>query len=184
MKIVLDTKANYNYNVIKLLSCSATNKEIKMIVYHASNDSEVKEVKDEGVFGGVFASSSEAVALSHGEVITEFEIDEDDILTAGHFYDSEIYNNAIEVIKEELFYLNLNDESIDIILNAVTDQFDADYPQSDEVDNILEMESWDAGWKLQYLLGAIAKKCGFKAAEMRDEHGTVYLINSNINQHN
>jgi hypothetical protein len=46
------------------------------------------------------------------------------------------------------------------------------------------MDCADASWECQRLRGVVAKKLGFKAAEMIDEHGTVYLINSNINQHN
>lgn len=38
----------------------------------------------------------------------------------------------------------------------------------------------DAGWEAQRLRGQIAKRLGYDAIEMSDEHGTSYLITSGV----
>ena len=173
--------------------------ENPVVLYHGSYDPDLKEIKDDGLFGGIFAGSL-STARSHGDHIYKIELDWTDVCEnrdlAGH-------TDLVRQVFERETELDKNDEDYEhdfnllweIIINdkGTNDSLwvcgHADYPLKSEdsydarkeADNIIgylfnERDLGDAGWKAQKIRGIIAKKLGYKAVECSDEHGISYLI--------
>lgn len=138
------------------------------LVYHGGPEP-LREITDTGLFGGVFAGSRE-VAESHGNYINLIEIG-----SAMRNFDlkyEEDYAVVSDVIRRET--PALSDDEVEIIFDALVDNNDE---ASDEVAALLHLDDLgEAGWELQRVRGAIAHELGYDAAEVRDEHGTSYLV--------
>lgn len=142
-------------------------------LYHGSAGI-ITEIKDQGLFGGLFAGGKEA-ALSHGDMLHIIEIDDSDVLTQSHLeYDADFV--AVKaVIAQATRCESEEDEEIAWAV-VVEDKCAHDF---DEETVCLIFRSDDAGeasWEAQRIRGLIAKALGFKAVEMNDEHGTTYLV--------
>lgn len=149
-------------------------------LYHGSNE-KIETIKNDGLFGGLFATVDANAALSHGSVLHKIELNDSDILT-----DYELnYNADFEVVKKVLNQeLSFDESELDEICDLVLAEKNIYKSELDE-SRLLEIfrsgDLGEAGWECQRLRGIIAKALGYKAVETRDEHGTTYLVvNANI----
>ena len=124
------------------------------------------------LFGGVFASEDETVAASHASTgaIYTAELDNKSILTSDALsYDCD-YESVTAAVATET---GLSGSDLELIVDATIE----DEETPDGVAELLSVEDdAHASWELQRLRGVIAKVLGFAAVEMRDEHGTTFLV--------
>jgi len=135
-----------------------------MILYHCSSKKIIKEIKEDGLFWGIFANSEPQT--SHGKFITEFDILDKDIATSwvlNYMTDYELVEEAFNKISSTLENVTTKEKILNAALN---DDFD-----------LLEINfDGELSWELQRVRGQIAKNLGFKAVEMNDEYCVSYLI--------
>ena len=126
-------------------------------LFHGSNEV-IARITDGGFFGGLFASSDEGAALSHGGKLHR-------ITSPRHLSDFEM-NYEVEGAYEIALELAGGDEAIaDAIMSK-----GCEVPDSIDCEDACEM-----GLEIQRLRGAVASRLGFTSVEMLDEHGTTYL---------
>lgn len=125
-------------------------------LYHGSHESDLTVVRDDGMFGGVFASAERRVAESHGDHVYSIEIDDDAICTTQH-----------------LNY-HADPDAVSAVIEAEGHDADACWESVvEEDDSGLDA---DESWEMQRVRGCVARALGFAAVEMSDEHGTSYLV--------
>lgn len=124
-------------------------------MYHGSN-TEIKEITDQGIFGGIFAANSPDAAKSHGSNVYE-------IVSLRHLEDYEL-NYEIEGAWELALEITNGDEAW---AEAIMDK-ECPNPEGVELD-------FEDSWEPQRLRGVLAKKLGYTSIEMVDEHGTTRL---------
>lgn len=118
----------------------------------------ISEIRDDGVFGGVFAASNHRVALSHGPVLHR-------VTSARHLTDFEL-NYTVEGAWDAALDVAGGDEAVaESIMNAGCPTL-PDCPAED---------LGEQGWEHQRLRGRLAAALGYTSVEMRDEHGTTCL---------
>ena len=137
----------------------------------------IESIHDRGIFGGIFASPSQEAADSHGlgsGRVTHYMDIADDKIASSSDLDTE---ETEAIIRGEL--RDFSDEEYDDIFRAIVEDeglYSADIPE----DRILEIfrasDMAEADWDAQRVRGVLAKKLGFQAVEMADEHGTSYLV--------
>ena len=126
-------------------------------MYHGTN-SKFEFKKGAGSFGGIFASEDRSVALSHGDVLYQVNVIGDTLTNYELNYHIEgAYAVALSVCRDS-----------DIIAEAA---MRSNCPECCDENGI----EWD-GHEIQKFRGMIAAALGFGAIEMRDEHGTTYLV--------
>lgn len=126
-------------------------------LFHGSNET-LTEIRAGGMFGGLFASSDERSARSHGNVLHRVE-------SSRHLSDYEL-NYEVEGAYEAALELTDGDEAIaDAIMSK-----GCEVPDSCDAEDAAEL-----GWEIQRLRGELASKLGYTSIEMLDEHGTTYL---------
>ena len=124
-----------------------------MELFHGSNEM-ITEIRTDGIFGGIFASASEASARSHGDIIHRIQ-------SPKHLTDFEL-NYEIE---------GAYDIALDI---ADGDEQVADAIMSEGCEALDETDG-EQGWEFQRMRGELATRLGYTSIEMLDEHGTTYL---------
>lgn len=149
-----------------------------MELYHGGN---ISKVEDKGLFRGAFASAREESAVSHGN-LHMVELSEDQILT-DYSLNYELDHDQVKAAFEAVCAEERVDAESDLIWDSVIEDaslFDMD---EDEVLEAFEMaligedESIGmASWISQRMRGQVARKLGYLAVEMDDEHGTSYLV--------
>lgn len=121
-------------------------------LFHGGAD-EIREIRGDGMFGGVFASPTASVARSHGGVLHR-------ILSPRPLTDFAL-NYEIEGAYQTALDLCGGDEArADAIMSP---ECPSDSPDPED------------GWELQRLRGELARRLGYTSVEMRDEHGTTWL---------
>lgn len=135
-------------------------------LYHGSHESDLTVVRDDGVFGGVFASAERRVAESHGDHVYSIEIDDDAICTTQHLN----YHADVDAISAAIAAEGHNPDD-EMIWSAVVDDNDSLVWERVEASDAAELS-----WELQRVRGRVAAALGFSAVEMSDEHGTSYLV--------
>lgn len=137
-----------------------------MTLIHMSPE-QVTEIRNEGLFGGVFALTDEGAG--HGSVRHEIDLDDEQVLDLIRRVD---YGLAIEVLRSETHATSEDD------LDAIYDAVDADENPEEELWPLLQCEQDGAyaGWEIQRLRGRIAAAAGYLAVKCRDEYGTSYLV--------
>lgn len=128
-----------------------------MELFHGSNET-ITEIKSSGLFGGLFASSCERSAASHGDVLHRIE-------SPRHLTDYALNYELAEGYEIALDLAGGNEEIANAIMSAGCESLDNCDPE-----DIAEQ-----GWEFQRLRGQLAAKLGYTSVEMRDEHGTTYL---------
>lgn len=108
-------------------------------------------------FGGVFVSESKNSALSHHDNLHTIEIDEDEILTQRELRNLDV---AEFVTCDRMYEIVVEEDQV----------------TEEDVELFKAEDLAQASWKAQAIRGKIAKKYGYKAVEMNDEHGTSYLV--------
>ncbi|MEQ4511775.1 MAG: hypothetical protein ABN480_14375 [Dickeya sp.] len=120
----------------------------------------------DNVFDGIFACSDADVAESHGDHVYAYSVE--------NIADNADLNARIDEVFSFLrSEIEADDDTIEEIANAI-----ADDECDDAYAEYIEPRSCtgDASWEMQRLRGRVAAHLGFDAVEMRDEHGTSYLI--------
>jgi hypothetical protein len=152
-----------------------------MILYHGSNEI-ITEIRDEGIFGGLFFSSDRDAALSHGDKIHELELDENSILTQNDI-DYHLDNNHISELLNSALSIpsNLFDDVYKIVMEDYS-IFDLDNNEQELLEIFKSDDLGEASWEAQRIRAEVAKRLGYKAVEMNDEHGTSYLVFHGLNE--
>ncbi|NPE57710.1 hypothetical protein HLB27_03415 [Dickeya dadantii] len=122
----------------------------------------------DNVFDGIFACADADVAESHGDYVHAYNVE--------NVAESSDLNGRIEEVVSFLrseIKADIDDETLEALAYAI-----ADDECDDEYAEYLDPRSCagDASWEMQRLRGRVAAHLGFDAVEMRDEHGTSYLI--------
>lgn len=144
-----------------------------MELFHGSN-SVVSEVKDIGLFGGVFAHCNEDVALSHGSNLHVINVDDERVLTQ-HALSYELDYEAVCAALRNVAVVE--DDDFDMMYEIVIEEASLSSFDEEEVLRVFRADDLaEAGWDAQRMRGKVAAKLGYLAVEMDDEHGTSYLV--------
>jgi hypothetical protein len=150
-----------------------------MLLYHGSNSTApLKGIeKGGGPFGGLFAGDANTAA-SHGNFVYRMTIPDDQIMHHG----LDVGDAALNVVRKRLGGKIGRDD-----LQTVADIVASDSGEipAHLIAPLAKANPYgeigapgaDASWYLQRLRGETAEAAGYKAAAMRDEHGTSYLVN-------
>ena len=129
-----------------------------MKLYHTS-PTKIEKINKFGLFDDCLFFSSNIYSTGDVNFIYSIEVQESDIVNVSQLYSENIINhivNNLECSEEEAEKLLIGEiETHDIM----------DYEEAGE-----------SGWFIQAQQGACAKEMGFKACELIDEQGTVYII--------
>ena len=156
--------------------------EVKRI-YHGSHNKNISEVKDFGVFGGLFGSPNKQAAESHGPHLHYADIPEHKILT--HFalnYElpyAKINQALIKASPKLAKNKKLHDKVWDVVIG---DKGQATHHLGeDELSSMFgTSDAGEVGLEAQRLRGQVSKHLGYHAVELEDEHGTSYLIHPGV----
>lgn len=125
----------------------------RLVRWHGSHEV-LNEIKDDGLFGGVFGASSESAALSHGpnlHRVTSYN-------PLRNYELNYVIDGAFKIAKS---ICDGNEAEAEAIMTRSC------IP--------VEGSEYDS-WGLQRLRGELAKQLGYDAVEMRDEHGITWLF--------
>ena len=126
-------------------------------LFHGSNET-VSEIRSNGLFGGLFAATSERAAASHGAVMHS-------VFSPNHLTDFAL-NYEVEGAYEAALEIARGNERIaDSIMS----------PRCAPLDDCDPEDAGEQGWEFQRLRGLLAAKLGYTSIEMLDEHGATYL---------
>lgn len=140
-------------------------KRARRTLYHGSHE-HIAQIKKQGIYGGLFASGNRDAAQSHGQIVHRIDLPEDEIMTQ-----SQLEDVTDEELKAAAHWVD--DEDLDRVRELVIDDEMAD---DDDARIMRADDAGEASWEAQRLRGVLAKRAGFKAVEMNDEHGTSYLV--------
>lgn len=156
------------------------NKSDDTIQIYSGSPDEITSIRNDGVFGGIFASADESTARSHGDFVHTIDIPKKEILTQYEMEYELDYPKIASVLKREV-QKGITEEELDNVYDAVVKE-DVNFGDMDEVQENRMLEIFrsenksDALFEMQRIRGEIAREFGFKAVEMDDEHGTSYLV--------
>lgn len=136
---------------------------------YAPHPSEIEPYDERGpfnIFGGVFGSTKREVAESHGDFIKKYDVDAGMMLEQRDLDNDEI---SVQLAKR----LGISqDEAYDVLTSYKRDEF-----SNDDAARLLRMsDAGEAGWDMQAKIGDAARKAGYDAVELPDEHGTSILV--------
>lgn len=122
-----------------------------MNTYFHASPVEINGIRGDGLFGGLFATSSRDAAMSHGHFLYAIE--------SPRALSDYVLNYELDGAFEIALDLAGGDES-------VADAIMAKSCESDDAER---------GWEFQRLRGVLASRLGYTSVEMLDEHGTTWL---------
>lgn len=133
----------------------------------------ISEIREEGLFDGIFASRDRGVAESHGGVVTI--LGGDDIKIAR----TRDLDNEISLAEIKRQFPTASEQELDVISDVIIFEdnlFDLNIPEK-RINELFGGDSLGASdFEAQRLRGVLAKKQGFSAVEMTDEHGGGTLL--------
>jgi hypothetical protein len=135
----------------------------------------------ENLFGGVFLSHYPIGHIgSSKNYWYAIDLADSEILDVNSIY-SEFAEDDLKQILEHVFYMDeISDEDdLDYFIDIVSDRYSDEDKARDlfvKYDLVSSDEGHQWSWTNQAIQGQIAKKMGYKAVEMVDERGTVYLL--------
>ena len=136
---------------------------------NAPHPSEIEPYDERGpfnIFGGVFGSTRKEVAESHGDFIKKYDVD-----TGMMLEQRDLDNDEISVQLAKIMGIS-QDEASDVLTSYKRGEF-----SNDDAAQMLGMsESGEASWEMQAKIGDAARKAGYDAVELPDEHGTSILV--------
>ena len=136
---------------------------------YAPHRSEIEPYDERGpgnIFGGVFGSTRREVAEGHGDFIKKFDVD-----TGMMLEQRDLDNDEISVQLAKRLGIS-QDEASDVLTSVKRDEF-----SGDNAAQMLGMsDSGEASWEMQAKIGDAARKAGYDAVELPDEHGTSILV--------
>jgi len=143
------------------------------ILFHGSRQkTPLTSIKNEGLFGGLFASGDKKAALSHGDALYRMTIPDNQIMK----YDDAPWDVALKTVTDELRGHPMSDKIADMALYDTNIYSMSDNELAPILNALGISDLGEASWELQRLRGQIAKNAGFKAVSMSDEHGMSYLV--------
>ena len=142
----------------------------------------------ENYFGGIFAGNEE-VAGSHGDNIQKFYVPEELVMPhdamSMMLYDQDESQKLLTTISEvlkEFKYETLSDEELSEMADYLSEEksLPEDEPDmgAERMSEILgkDISDGETLWDIQGLRGEVARRLGYAAVEMEDEHGISTLI--------
>lgn len=154
------------------------NRQAGVILYHGSNATKnIPKVLDNGQFQGLFASTSQGAAESHGQSLYRMTIPDDAIMKMGH----ELPEASLYASVEKNMPYKSNPEDVKQVADMVGSGRGLDSLDGKEAARLASViDPLDglagADWALQRMRGQAAKDHGFRAVEMPDEHGVSHLV--------
>jgi len=137
-------------------------------------------------FGGIFGSADREVALSHGDTLQEFtpvNMIGDADFRKSVLYDDGYYaaKNHVRDIYQQHKGQSLRDDEADELLYYISGDKDVyDSPQQFGEITGIDVNDPDAlaeaSWDLQGIKGEVARRMGYDAVGMADEHGESMLV--------
>jgi len=157
---------------------STLDKQAGVILYHGSNNRDrIPKILGDGQFQGLFASTSQQAAKSHGKSLYRMTIPDDAVMTMGHqLPESSLYDS---VAKNMPYKSNPDDiKRVADLAGSGKGLFEINSDEATRLASIIDPVDGMAGadWTLQRIRGQVAKDHGFKAVEMPDEHGISHLV--------
>lgn len=153
------------------------NKQAGVILYHGSKTREpITKVLDDGPFQGIFASTSENTARSHGGAVYRMTIPDDKVMRMGYELPEQ---SLISAVSQNLPGRRPSDvRKIADMVQSGKGLFEVGEKEAARLAHIVDPgESVGvADWALQRLRGLAARAHGFRAVEMPDEHGISHLV--------
>lgn len=140
-------------------------------LFHGSTE-RISDVRDDGVFGGVFCGTSESVALSHGPYLHRVELPGPSIASSFDLGQAD-YAAILAALIAHSGAGASDDTTLDALYDCVTDDKE---PGQSLWAALGAEDQATASWKTQRLRGKVAGALGYSAVEMSDEHGTSYLV--------
>lgn len=118
---------------------------------------------------GLFVHFDRAVALSHGPVVTEFEVDDEDVLS--HYaLNYEIDAAQIELIEGVLLREIADGADVERAWAIVVESRGC-VGAEEELEMFRADDAAESGWEAQRIRGCVARALGYRAVEIEDEHG-------------
>jgi len=160
-------------------------------IYHGGGEGQDELlVEDKGLFEGLFGSLSRESAESHGLGDVYFiDIPEEDLLTHDDLWQSGYTEfgprsgKEIEQALRDIAPWADEDKIDDLYRIVVEDKYDDDlaeglFPESEMPVDLMMLDDENArnSFFSQYLRGKLAKRLGYKAVDMNDEHGVSTFI--------
>lgn len=149
----------------------------------------------DNLFGGYFAVTDPDVAKGHGPILQKFLIDEDKILSHDDLVHELIYEDGAQTILKPVVehYIGktlgrrdsemTEDEAYDLAEFVAERKYllhDDEFETGiDRLAHLVGASSTDPGeidWRLQGIAGLVARKMGYDAVDLPDEHGESVLI--------
>lgn len=149
---------------------------VGMILYHGSNSpAAVRQIRDSGPFGGLFASPSQESALSHGGSLYRMTVPDKAVMQSASDVE---WDKALKSAKSFLPKGTADDVAEELADMALYNRgaWNASLDEDVMLKALRSGDLGEADWALQELRGRMAKDAGFKAVHMPDEHGSSYLV--------
>lgn len=161
-----------------------TSAQEMMTLYHGSNEPNLAQIHDGGVFGGLFASGRKEAAASHviggrGGVY-EMQVSPQEVATTQALEAAS--SRKLAAAKREVAKMlpsGLKPSEVQEVLDLArsgTGLYDGKVDAKRVASLLGESDIAEADWALQRMRGQIARAMGYKAVEMPDEHGVSYLV--------
>lgn len=155
-----------------------------MKLFHGSKENSLKY--DNGDIcniysGSLFFSDSRESAVSHGGYIYSVDINENDILSHKELVsmqyscDIDIFEMLREIALDESLNID-TDEKLERLAELVIDNIGTYNWCDEDVDLLNAFDLTCMGWEAQRLRSILAKKLGYNAVEVLDEHGISYMV--------
>lgn len=126
-----------------------------MELYHGSADENLKTIETFGtIFDGIFALTDSNPSHGNG-IIYKLEVDDEKVLT-NYALNYEIEHDLVKSVFEAVVGEDASWQAV--------------------IEDSAEFVDAESSWEAQRLRGKVAKKLGYDAVEMNDEHGRSYLV--------
>lgn len=160
----------------RMLSGPLSIAPVGMILYHGSNSPDaIRQIRDSGTFGGLFASPSKESALSHGKSLYRMTVPENSVMSSASDVE---WDKALQTAKSFLPKGTADDVAEELADMALYNRgaWNASLNEDVMLKALRAGDLGEADWALQELRGKMARDAGFKAVHMPDEHGASYLV--------
>jgi len=151
------------------------------IFYHGTNDYKpVTQITDGGTFGGLFSHALDDVAATHGKSIYRMTVPDENIMRMSDSFRPSVLKSVIaentRPVRGVKGLLSEYIENGDSMYSHLMDNGEIDKAGQKLLEALRASDLGEASWELQRLRGLAAKKQGFQAVAMPDEHGISYLV--------
>jgi hypothetical protein len=168
----------------------------KVTLYSGTNNEPIEQITPygeilrnrggENYFGGIFASG-EDIASSHGDRLMRFDIDEKSMLDHDTFNREAFYSEnqpkwyseakkMVQEHKGESLSEDELDEFMELLAENKYVQDGVDMGESRLAEILGYDDIGEQSWDIQGLRGELARRMGYGAVSMKDEHGITHLL--------